>query len=124
MGAVAPSARASLAVTIKGQDALRLRAGWRMINQGLRPDFAVSDQQKRDILHKQLVKVTKLSFDMEVYARAKSSGGLEYSLSFLENAIEQLNEREREERRKHEIAQSVSGKKPQGQLLTRRPRRR
>ena len=46
------------AVTIHGQDTLALSKLWRQINQGLKTDFVVSDDVKRNLLNKQLVEVT------------------------------------------------------------------
>ena len=49
-----------------------------------------------------------MNFDLEIYRRAEANNGPEFSLQYLENAMEIVSEREREDRRSKEISQAVA----------------
>ena len=100
-----------VACTLQGQDLLGFSKRWRDVNQGLK--VRISADIRQGLLYKQLSKVTKLDFDLQVYLRAEAAKGPEYSLAYLENAMEMSLERDRETKRAQEISASVaSGGKP------------
>ena len=63
---------------------------------------------KQNLLYKQLSKYTKLDFDLQIYLRAEQTQGPEFSLKYLENAMEMSLERDREFKRAQEISAAVA----------------